>query len=355
MVRLQFTNRKPLGAVEEAFVARLGKGDVFHFGGHTLEFVMMREGTAYVRRAPRGSTRSAATWAGSGLPYSQTLSGYVRSELGRRADGGTGAGADARGASAARGAPAAPGAAGDGAGSYAAALLAEQARVSALPGAGETLLEVLSTAEAEHLFLYPFEGTRLHEALGALISYRISRDAPVTLTVTANDYGIELRSPEPPAGGLTARLAATGALFDTGGLASDLEAAVNLSELARRRFRGIAQIAGLVFPGYPGNPRPRRELQASATLFYEVFRNHDPGHILLEQARREVLEEELLRGRLVSVLSRLGSSGLIVRPLERPGPLAFPLMVKELAARVSTESLAARVERMKRRWLAEAG
>jgi ATP-dependent Lhr-like helicase len=327
MVRLQFTNRKPVGAVEEAFVARLRKGEVFHFAGHALEFVMLREGTAYVRRAARAASSPTATWVGSGLPYSQTLSAYVRQTIA----GTAGAGGESTHAP----------------GTHAAAVLAEQARISALPGDDELLVEILESREAEHLFIYPFEGTALHEALGAVVSRRISRDRPMTLTVTANDYGIELRAPR--GSGLTDGLSP--ALFTTEGLLPDLQEAVNVGELAKRRFRGIAQIAGLVFPGYPGQPRRRYELQASATLFYEVFRNHDPGHVLLEQARREVLDTELLSARLAEVTARLSAARPRQVRLERPGPLAFPLMVKELAARVSSESLAARVERMKRRWM----
>lgn len=317
MVRLQFTNRRKLGAVEEAFAARLRKGEVFHFGGYALEFVMMREGIAYVRRASRNGSPATATWVGAGLPYSQTLSAYVRDEIGRL-----------------------------GAGTQAAALAAEQARISALPAADDLLVESLSSREAEHLFFYPFEGTQLHEALGAVLSRRLSQRRPVTLTVTANDYGLELRA----ARGASLAELVDESLFAPGDLEAELEDAVNMSELAKRRFRGIAQIAGLVFPGYPGNPRRRYELQASATLFFEVFRNHDPGHILLEQARREAIDEELLGDRLREVMARCAAANILMSSPRRPGPFAFPLMVKELSARVSSESLAARVERMRRRW-----
>jgi ATP-dependent Lhr-like helicase len=181
------------------------------------------------------------------------------------------------------------------------------------------------------------------------MSHRLSRLTPRTLTVTANDYGIELRSPR----GSRVAEDLGPELLGEGNLEADLDAAFNATELARRRFRSVAQIAGLVFPGYPGSPRGRRELQASATLFYEVFRAHDPDHVLLDQAEREVREDELLVAVVRHTMRRLSAARLVVRYLERPGPLAFPLLVKELAARVSSESLPARVERMKRRWSQE--
>jgi ATP-dependent Lhr-like helicase len=54
-------------------------------------------------------------------------------------------------------------------------------------------------------------------------------------------------------------------------------ASLNSSELARRRFREIARVAGLISTGYPGQPKSARQLQASSTLFYEVFGSTTPA------------------------------------------------------------------------------
>jgi ATP-dependent Lhr-like helicase len=51
-----------------------------------------------------------------------------------------------------------------------------------------------------------------------------------------------------------------------------------------------------VFQGYPGQHKSARQLQASSALFFEVFRKHDAGNLLLTQAQREVLEQELELG-----------------------------------------------------------
>jgi ATP-dependent Lhr-like helicase len=129
-------------------------------------------------------------------------------------------------------------------------------------------------------------------------------------------------------------------------LLDDVLASLNAGELAQRRFREVARVSGLVFQGYPGAPKPVRQLQASSALFYEVFRKHDAGNRLLAQAEREVLEQELEIGRLRAALSRMRGQEVAYRLLSRPTPFAFPLMVERLREQVTTEKLSARIERM---------
>lgn len=318
MVRLKSSNRRDLGFIEERFAARLRKGETFYFAGRALEFIMLREGTAYVRGSRSGGKTPTATWVGSGLPYSPVLSRYLRALLSTGVEGASG---------------------------YLGELLEAQRSLSGLPEAGEVLLETLSTGEGEHLFLYPLEGQAVHESLGALLAHRLSRLKPATITVTANDYGFELRTPP---GEPVEELLEPG-LFAVEGLEQEFAEAVNISELARRRFRGIAQIAGLIFPGFPGAPRRRRELQAGAGLFFDLFSAHEPDHLLLAEARREAMEGELDLSRVRAVLEGLSESTILKVCLRGPSPLCFPLLVKNLAARVSTEEIEARVARLQRR------
>ena len=166
-----------------------------------------------------------------------------------------------------------------------------------------------------------------------------------------NDHGFELLSRKPfdwprllePAGpGSWAQ-----GLLSLEGLVPDIQQALNATELSLRRFREIARVAGLVFTGYPGEGRSTRQLQASARLFFDVFRQHDPGNLLLAQAEAETLAQELDVVRLQRCLQRMGSAGALsfTRP-KRLTPFAFPLMVERLRERVSTEQLNQRVLRL---------
>jgi ATP-dependent helicase Lhr and Lhr-like helicase len=138
------------------------------------------------------------------------------------------------------------------------------------------------------------------------------------------------------------------AVFSDENLLHDVLASLNSTELAQRRFREIARVAGLVFTGYPGQPKSTRQLQASSGLFFEVFRKYDPGNLLLTQAQQEVLSQELELSRLRATLERLRSRRLEHAPLRHPSPMSVPLMVERFREQLSTEQLSARLDRILR-------
>ena len=316
---VKFMRGATLGVIEEGFVSRLRRGDCFLFAGRLLELVRVHEMTAYVRRAS-GRRAAVPRWNGGRMPLSSELADAVLARL----------------AQAARGVFEGPEM------QCARPMLQVQARWSRLPEPGQLLIERLQSREGAHLFLYPFAGRPVHLGLGALLAWRLARHQPATFSIAVNDYGLELLSPEPVViDGLL-----DGTLFEEGDLVADVLASLNAGELALRRFREIARIAGLVFQGFPGAPRSSKQLQASAGLFYEVFRQHDAQNLLLSQAQREVLEQELELGRLRATLIRLRAAQRVCVTLARPGPFAFPLMIERLRERVSTETLSDRVARM---------
>ncbi|MEA5473227.1 ligase-associated DNA damage response DEXH box helicase [Synechococcus sp. CCY9201] len=320
-----------LGHVEEAFISRLKPGDVFFFAGRQLEFVRLREMTAQVKASNRRSTTVPA-WAGGQMALSDLLSTQLRAELHRCAlalarSEPNPAGLDTPELRALE------------------PLLRRQADLSHLPLETEFLVEICSSREGQHLYAYPFDGRFVHEGLGFLWAWRLARCQATTFTVSVNDCGFELLAPR---GYPLLELFELQAeeLLDDSCLERDLEQAVNLSELCRRRFRSIAQIAGLVRHGYPGKSKSGGQLQISAALLFEVFGRHEPDNRLLEQARREVMAEQLELPRLRQALRRLQRSELRLETPQRQGPLAFPLLVERLNSRMSNESVLERVRRL---------
>ena len=318
-IELRFMNGARLGTVEEAFVARLRPGDRFMFGGRVLELVRVHEMSAWVRRA-KATSGAVPRWSGGRMPLSGELAEAVLERL-RAAAAGVFAGPEMRAVR---------------------PLLELQARWSRLPEPSILLAETLTSREGHHLFVYPFAGRHANLGLACVLAWRASRGRPATISVAVNDYGFELLSAEP--------IAATQLASDAGlvvsSTAEDLSAAVNAAELSRRRFREIARIAGLVFQGHPRERRSARSLQASASMFHEVFDRHDPGNLLLAQSRQEVLAQELELARIEAALAGMRARALVVVPIARPTPFAFPLMVERLRETVSTEKLADRVARM---------
>lgn len=221
-------------------------------------------------------------------------------------------------------------------------LLEIQARWSALPEPEVLLVETLTSREGHHLFCYPFAGRMAHVGIGSLLAWRAARNAPGTFSISMNDYGFELLSADPIEWGALIEQD----LFASDNLAEDLLASLNSSELAKRRFRDIAQISGLVFQGHPGSHKSTRQIQASSSLFYQVFRDHDSENLLLAQAETEVMLQELEVGRIAAALAEMQRSRVALHVLERPSPFAFPLIIERLRERISTAKLSDRVARM---------
>jgi ATP-dependent helicase Lhr and Lhr-like helicase len=308
-----------LGSVEESFIARLKQGDRFTFAGKSLEFIRVRDMKAWVRRAP-SSKGAIPRWMGSRLPMSGQLSALLRSRLGE-ANAGVFRGPEMEAIR---------------------PLLEVQRKWSHIPAPSELLVERVRTREGWHLFVYPFEGRLVHEGLAALTAFRLSRIVKISFSMSSNDYGFELLSPtEPPLDEALDR-----SLFSPDGLLDDIMAALNATEMARRQFRELARVAGLVFPGLPRSGKSARQLQASSSLFFDVLRRYDPGNLLLSQATREVLERQLESTRMGATLHRLSASRIVVTAPKRPTPLAFPLVVDRNRDKVSSESLSDRIRRM---------
>jgi ATP-dependent Lhr-like helicase len=213
---------------------------------------------------------------------------------------------------------------------------------SVLPDKDELLIEQTTSREGHHLFFYPFEGRYVHEGMSALIAYRIAQIKPITFSIAMNDYGFELLSDKE----IPIEQALANNLFSDDHLVEDIFSSLNDTELAKRRFRGICQIAGLIFQGFPGQKKASRHLQSSSGLFFDVFDQYEPDNLLLQQAYDEVLSYQLDETRLRKALKRIQSQNLTLKNTERFTPLAFPIMVDRLRERLSSESLADRVQRM---------
>ncbi|MFP3676674.1 ligase-associated DNA damage response DEXH box helicase [Pseudomonas sp. SIMBA_041] len=322
-IQLRFWSKggggKQLGSVEEGFIARLKPGDGFLFAGRLLELVRVENMTAYVKRS---TAKKAAVprWNGGRMPLSNELAQAVVERFSAAAQGEC-VGPEMRALR---------------------PLLEVQQRWSGLPTSTTLLAEALKSREGWHLFLYPFAGRQVHLGLASFLAWRVSQQQAVTFSIAVNDYGLELLSATP----VDWPQVLSPGLLSPEHLLEDVLASLNAGELALRRFREIARIAGLVFAGYPGAPKSTRQVQASSGLFFEVFKQYDAGNLLLAQAGEEVLREELDIQRLEQTLERINRLQLDLHQLKRPTPLGFPLLVERMRESMSSEKLADRIRRM---------
>jgi ATP-dependent helicase Lhr and Lhr-like helicase len=319
MLKVRFTSGGFVGMIEEYFVSRLEAGDVFTLAGRNLEFVMIKEMTVLVRKSNAKKSR-VPSWNGGRMPLSANLGMMLRRKLDEASNGG-GEDIELK---------------------VLRPLFALQAALSYMPKENELLIEQIETKDGFHLFVYPFEGRLVHEAMAALLAYRISRAVPISFSFAMNDYGFELLSDQPiPVDDTNCY-----ALFSPDELTADIQRSVNSAEMARRKFRDIAVIGGLIFQGYPGEHTKARHLQSSASLLFNVFSEYDPNNLLIRQAYNEVMDQQMEERRLRSMLERISRGKIVLRWPQKLTPFCFPLKVDSMREDMSSEKLEDRVRRM---------
>ena len=318
-MRIKFISGGYLGTIEEDFIARLKPGDLFWFAGRSLELVKVKEMTAYVKKSAKSNGR-IPSWLGGRIPLSSQLSAMFRKkldEVARHLEKDI----EVR---------------------TLRPLFDLQAELSHLPRSSELLIEKFRSTDGYHLFFYPFEGRLVHEGMASLFAWRIARIRDASYSIAMNDYGFELLTDED----IPLEEALNSDLFTERNLLDDIQHSLNANEMARRKFRDIAHIAGLVFTGFPGKTMKNRHLQASTSLLFDVFREYEPDNVLVRQAYHEALQFQLEEFRLREALRRLQQLKVVIRECNRPTPFAFPIMVDHLREKLSTESLEARVAKM---------
>jgi ATP-dependent Lhr-like helicase len=312
-MKVKFKNGAYLGTVEEFFIAKLKVGDRFYFAGRNLELLYVKGLDAVVQVTTKKANQ-VVSWMGARMSLSSKLSqqiqeifkaynqGIVRSEEVRQV----------------------------------LPILDLQQQLSLVPDATTFLIESLQTRDGFHLFFYPFEGRMVHELLSALLAYRIAQRFPVSFSMAMNDYGFELFSDVL----LDIEELLEEDLFSLDHLEEDILHCINESELAKRKFREIASIAGLVFQGYPGKPTSFKHIQANSGLLFQVFEDYEPDNLLLKQARAEVLNQQMEQELVIEAVRKINRQSIQVRYPSQLTPFSFPILVDRLSrTSLSSESV----------------
>ncbi len=321
MMKVKFITGGYIGVIEEFFISRLDPGDVFTLAGRNLEFLMIKDMTALVKKS--GSKKSIIpSWDGGRMPLSANLGKKLRETLDRSATGALKPGENEL--------------------RSLQPLFELQQLLSHVPKQHELLIEQIETKDGFHLFVYPFEGRLVHEAMAAILAFRISLIRPITFSFAMNDYGFELLSDQP----IPVDDTNVYDLFSPADLLNDIQRSVNSTEMAKRKFRDVAVIGGLIFQGMPGEKKKARHLQSSASLLFNVFAEYDKDNLLLRQAYQEVFDQQMEEVRLRDMLERIQHSKIVLTFPERLTPFCFPIKVDSMREDLSSEKLEDRVKKM---------
>ncbi|RNC92006.1 MAG: ligase-associated DNA damage response DEXH box helicase [Allomuricauda sp.] len=309
-----------IGSIEEYFISKLTPGDVFTFAGRNLEFIRVKGMQAHVRNSTK-RTNKVPSWMGGRLSFSAQMSELLRQELYTAELEPSKQSEEIKAL---------------------APMFAKQREESIVPKPNEFLIETFKTRDGYHHIFYPFEGRGVHEAMSSLLSYRISLLTPITCSLAYNDYGFELLSDKP----IDIQNVLDNNLFTTAYMLSDLQKSLNSNEMARRKFRDIAVISGMVFTGYPDKGIKMKHLQSSSQLLFDVFKDFEPDNLLYQQAYTETFEHQLEEGRLRMALERIAEQHIQWKQCEKPTPFSFPIITDRLREKLSNEKLADRIKRM---------
>ncbi|HNV30420.1 MAG TPA: ligase-associated DNA damage response DEXH box helicase, partial [Cyclobacteriaceae bacterium] len=320
LLYVKFVTGKYLGTIEEYFISRLNTGDVFWFAGQSLELVRIKEMEVHVRKSKKKSGK-VPSWQGGRMPLSSQMSEMIRLKIDESATGNET----------------------DDEMRFLRPLMNLQQERSHLPRKSEFLVEYFHSSEGYHVVMYPFEGRFVHEGMAALIAYRISQSTPITFSIAMNDYGFELLSDQE----IPIYEAIETNVLGNENLMHDIQASINSTEMARRKFRDIAAISGLIFKGLPGQKIKEKHLQSSSQLFFNVFHEYESQNLLLQQAFEEVMDFQLEEARLRKALDRIAHQKIIITEPEMPTPFAFPIMVDRTREKLTSEKLEDRIKKMR--------
>lgn len=320
MLKVKFKNGTYLGTVEEYFIAKMKIGDRFFFAGKTLELLQVKDMSALVRVSEK-KTNNVVSWMGARMSLSSKLANKIR-EIFQEYNSGIVKSEEVR-----RVLP----------------ILDLQDKLSIVPDRNTFLIETHRSSEGFHLFFYPFEGRMIHELMSALIAYRISQSYPVSLNMAMNDYGFELLSDVY----ISPEEVMEEDVFSLKNIERDILHCVNESEMSRRKFREIASIAGLVFQGYPGKPTTFKHIQANSSLLFQVFEQYDPDNLLLKQAHKEALNQQMEQEKFVRAMKKINGMNIVIKHPVQFTPFSFPLMVDRLSrTSISSETIEDKVAKI---------
>lgn len=302
MLKVRFRNGRALGKVEEGFAATLSHGDTFFFAGLSLEVEKIDTEDLIVRATTRPAR--IPTYGGSRMPLSTNLANRVRrfldtpAEWHRFPD-------DVR------------------------EWLEIQQRRSTLPHPDQLLVETFPREGRHYMVAYSFEGWNAHQSLGMLVTKRMETLGLKPLGFVANDYAIACYGLE--------KVTDPAALFSADILEHEFVEWVERSHLLKRAFREVAVIGGLVERQHPGKRKTGRQVTFSTDLIYDVLRQYEPGHVLLQAAWADARARMTDVGRLADLLDRAADTMVHV-DLPRVTPLAVPVLTLIGREKVATGS-----------------
>ncbi len=325
-------NRKWIGNIEEEFLTKLKKGDIFSLGGRLYQFENAKGMRAYVTQAHTNAP-TIPPWFSEQLPLSYELAneiGEFRANLSKMLREHV----EKKGISRFSKNLKIP----DNIDKYISALpIDENSKRSIfnyfmeqllfadeIPTNNLLLVEISKEQkdQGNYIIFHSLFGRRINDTLSRAFAIEMAEMFDVDINISINDNGFILSTEDPLP--VTARtIKDIIGDIDSTGLLSMLKRNIRRTELMRRKFRHVAARSFMILRNYKGYKIPVGKQQINSQLVFKAAEEIDPNFPVIKETYREILNETMDLPRTNELISRLKSGEVKYRVIKTPIPSPF--------------------------------
>lgn len=308
-----------IGKIDEGFLERLKKGDVFVLGGETYEFKFSRGMTAVVKTSA-GRPPTVPSWVSEMLPLSFDLSLEIQ-KFRRYMEEQFKAGrnkketikfindylhVDKNGANSIY------------------EYMKQQFQFSQIPNDKKILIEHFKEDRQKYVVFHTLYGRRVNDVLSRALAYAISKKQKQDVEISISDNGFLLSY----SGTVQAINAFKSIRSDN--LRLLMEVALEKTEVLKRRFRHCASRGLMILRNYKGRKKTVGRQQVSSMLLLKAVKRISNKFPMLSEARREVLEDSMDIDHARYVVQQVESGRIKLREKfnDFPSPFSFHLVMQ---------------------------
>ncbi len=330
---------QPIGAIDEAFLERLHRGDVFVLGGEKYEFLYAKGMVAYANASVFRSP-TIPSWFSEMLPLSFDLAldiGRFRKLMNELFCANKSKKdiidfindyiyVDKNSAESIY--------------NY----FYEQFSYAEIPSHSRIIVEHYTDdkSKRKYVVFHTLYGRRVNDCLSRAIAFAIARTQHRDVEIGINDNGFYVASDK------NVNVMQAFKLIKSEEMRKVMDMAIELTEILKRRFRHCATRAMMILRNYMGHQKRVGRQQVSSMILLSAVKRINPNFCILKEARREVLEDLMDIGNATKVIEGIEQKKILVKEITTslPSPFAFNVILQGFTDLMKIEDKVAFVRRM---------
>jgi ATP-dependent helicase Lhr and Lhr-like helicase len=309
----------PVGKIDESFLERLKKNDVFMLGGDRYEFMYAKGMVAYVNASVHRAPTIPA-WFSEMLPLSFDLAleiGKFRRLMEEKFSANRKKGeimqflndylyVD------------------DNTSNAIYNYFREQYLFSEIPSDKKIIVENFSDRGRKYVAVHSLYGRRVNDCLSRALSFAIARSQKKDVEMGITDNGFYMAYEK------NVNVSAALKLLRSEKLTLVLASAIERSEILKRRFRHCAARSLMILRNYMGRQKRVGRQQVSSMILINAVKRISPDFCILKEARREVLEDLMDLPTTKNLLKAIEDRKIRVKntQTDMPSPFAFKIVLE---------------------------